>query len=192
MLQLYKQLFTSEKKLKIGYYTSLPFFPAFRDTQKTVVAAKTLLESRGHTLVKFEMPDEFHYLKVFCDLLMADHGKYLEERFSREPVSNCVVDLLESIRISKSLEANNSLGNMTRRDKIVSGCGTDLKTAGDLWIRAHEKRVVTQEIVGRMEKQGIDLILCPAFPFPAVELHAGYRLLCECQPAYTSNLQIFA
>ncbi len=125
------------------------------------------------------MPDDFHYLKVICDLLMADHGEYLEGMFSGEPVSHCVADLVESVRSLKSLESNNTHQNMTRRDKIVSGCGFDVKTAGDLWDRAHEKRVIAQDMVDRMEKDGIDLILCPAFPFPAVKLHDGYHLLCK-------------
>ncbi len=84
------QIYSSKNKLRIGYYTTLPFFPAIGDTQKTVLDAKAALESRGHDLVPFEMPDDYHYIQLINTILMADGGKSFREMFANEGVAPAV------------------------------------------------------------------------------------------------------
>jgi len=71
-----KQLFQSKEKLRIGYFSSLPFFPAMGDTEEVLMRAKSSLESLGHTLVPYTLPDEYNYMKVLMRFLMADHYQH--------------------------------------------------------------------------------------------------------------------
>lgn len=59
----------SKKKLKIGYFTSLPYFPLVGDTEEIVLKAKSALESQGHTLVPFEMPDSFEMMNLVVRMI---------------------------------------------------------------------------------------------------------------------------
>jgi len=72
---MWLQIYTSVKPLRIGYFTSLDFFPAMGDTVRVVLSAKEALESEGHTLVPFEMPDSFAMSRVMVDLAYADRGE---------------------------------------------------------------------------------------------------------------------
>ncbi|ODM93445.1 Fatty-acid amide hydrolase 1 [Orchesella cincta] len=172
-----ENIFSSKDQLKIGYFTSLPLFPAFEDTRKTVLAAKDAFASKGHKIMEFQMPDDFNYMNAIVNLLSSDRGQHLKQMFEGEPISYCVADLVESFRNPEQVEAKSS---GTRREQILSyaaRCGADVKTAGDLWDMIYEKRAITQDLLKRMDEAGLDLILSPAFPFPAIKLHDTHALL---------------
>ncbi|ODM88582.1 Fatty acid amide hydrolase 1 [Orchesella cincta] len=131
-------LFSSTKALKIGYYTSIPYFPAFPDVQKTVLKAKHALESAGHQVVHFDMPDSFHYLKTNMDMYSADRGLHFLKMFEENQF--LLVRLIEEKDIS----------------------------ANDEWNMILEKKAIQKEVLEKMDEAGIDLILGPAYPFPAL------------------------
>jgi len=66
------QSFRSPKSLRIGYSTSMPFFPTMGDSGEMVLRAKAALESLGHTLVEFKMPDPYDYMGIFGRIVLAD------------------------------------------------------------------------------------------------------------------------
>jgi hypothetical protein len=69
------QIYTSVKPLRIGYFTSLAYLPVIGDTEQIVLSAKEALESEGHTLVPFEMPDSFTMARLIADFAYADGGE---------------------------------------------------------------------------------------------------------------------
>lgn len=73
------QLFQSKQKLRIGYFTSLPYFPSMGDTEEVVLRAKSSLESLGHTLVPFTMPDQYVYMRTIGRFLLADNSRCLSK-----------------------------------------------------------------------------------------------------------------
>jgi hypothetical protein len=46
------------------------------DTEEVVLRAKTTLESLGHTLVPYTMPDQYSYMHVMAKFLLADHNQH--------------------------------------------------------------------------------------------------------------------
>ncbi|CAL8085987.1 unnamed protein product [Orchesella dallaii] len=182
-----ENLFSSSKKLKIGYHTSLPFFPAFPDVQKTVLDAKLALESVGHSLIPFDMPDSYEHLKINYDLLAADGGSYLLKMFEGEPISSCVTGLIESFRNPEKLWKSD--GKNTKRQDLTSLARRIVeektKTADDLWNIIMDKRAFTVGLLEKMDREGIDLILTPSFPFPAIRTDEGNAGACIDAAVYT-------
>ncbi|CAL8089579.1 unnamed protein product [Orchesella dallaii] len=72
-------IFQSKEKLRIGYFTSLPYFPAMGDTEEVVQRAKSSLESLGHTLVPFTLPDQYSYMRTIGRFLLADHSRHFNK-----------------------------------------------------------------------------------------------------------------
>lgn len=65
-------MFESKEKLRIGYCTSLPYFPTMGDSGDTILRAKEALESLGHTVIPFKMPDAFDYMLILAKLLIGN------------------------------------------------------------------------------------------------------------------------
>jgi Asp-tRNA(Asn)/Glu-tRNA(Gln) amidotransferase A subunit family amidase len=70
-------MFSNKTKLRIGYFTSLSYWPPVGDTEDVVLKAKEALERQGHTLVPFTMPDSFEMMDLVFDFAFADKGEYL-------------------------------------------------------------------------------------------------------------------
>lgn len=75
------QIFSSKRKLRIGYITSLPYFPLLGDTEEVTLKAKTALEALGHELVPFELPDSFKMMDMVFDFGFADKGMHMVENW---------------------------------------------------------------------------------------------------------------
>jgi fatty acid amide hydrolase len=69
------QAFSSKKKLRIGYFTSVPLFPPIGDTVETVERAKVSLEGLGHTLIPFTIPDVYDMMRISGKFLFTDNCK---------------------------------------------------------------------------------------------------------------------
>lgn len=169
-------MYTSRNSLRIGYYTSLPIFPAFEATQKTVLKAKKALEARGHILIPTEIPDNniFQWAELFRDLSKADYGMYLKGLSYGEEESEAmqhfrwecnyplwfrsfVSSLLTLIPISHC----QALGESLR-------IGHNASTAAKLWKCMERRDHIVDQLLSSMASLQLDLILCPAFPFPAL------------------------
>lgn len=111
------------------------------------------------------MFDQGKILGKCFDLYLADHGRYLLEMFSGEPVSSCVSDLISSI---KKMWKNEATEATTEREKILARRGGDIKTADDLSKLLNERQAIILNILERFEKAGVDLLLTPAYPYPAL------------------------
>ncbi|ODM93474.1 Fatty acid amide hydrolase 1 [Orchesella cincta] len=81
-----EQMFSSKRKLRIGYFTSLPYFPLLGDCEEVTLNAKKALESLGHELVPFEMPDSFKMMDMVFDFGFADKGMHMVENWKNEPI----------------------------------------------------------------------------------------------------------
>lgn len=75
------KVFSNKRKLRIGYFTSLPYFPLLGDTEEVTLNAKRALESLGHELVPFEMPDSFKMMDLVFDFGFADKGMHMVENW---------------------------------------------------------------------------------------------------------------
>lgn len=77
LTNIYKQMFSEKRKLRIGYYENDGYFPTTPGIRRAVQIAKSKLEELGHELVPFVPPRLDYVVNSFISLLTADQSKYL-------------------------------------------------------------------------------------------------------------------
>ncbi|OXA40478.1 fatty acid amide hydrolase 1 [Folsomia candida] len=176
-----EQMF-SKKKLKIGYFTSLPYFPLVGDTEEIVLKAKSALESQGHTLVPFEMPDSFEMMNLVFDFCFGDAGEYLLKNWRHEPIPLSVV---VNFMICKSpmwmrkvivLIMGCKWMPLVHSSRAVTIIGRGANSTSKLWERLGDRKKMTEDLLTSWKAANLDLVLCPTYPFPAVPHHMPGRL----------------
>jgi fatty acid amide hydrolase len=165
-------IFESKRPLRIGYHTSLSIFPSMGDTADTVLAAKRAFESVGHTLIPFEIPDSEKYQHLTMRLWNADMGKHLVQNLKNEEVGVVV----------KHLHAFSSLPRWQKKfyswlpawlspyNPNLLNTAFSAEYSSELWDLMSERRAVIQELLDRMKALKLDLLLGPAWPFPALKV----------------------
>ena len=74
-----EQLFTTKRKLRIGFYDDDGFLQATPGMSRAVRVARESLEKAGHQLIPFNPPDVAEALNIYFRILLADQGKFLRE-----------------------------------------------------------------------------------------------------------------
>jgi fatty acid amide hydrolase len=176
-----KELFNTKRKLRIGYYTNLSYYPLVGDTEATVLEAKSALEADGHTLVPFEMPDSFEMMKLVVDLCFADHGSHLSNSWKGEPIPLAMLTnfiLYNSPMWFRKLAASIVEQPIpfihTKRAATFFRGGSG--NSKDLWTRLGDRKKMIEDLTNQWKKLNLDLLLCPSFPFPAVATNLTGRL----------------
>ncbi|CAL8110668.1 unnamed protein product [Orchesella dallaii] len=170
-------LFSSTKPLKIGYYTSLPIFPAFGDTPSTVLKAKSCLETmKQYQVVQFPIPDTFDLSRSIFGLYWADLGKNLLKEFDGEPLSKSGTGLVGHANMPEWMRkllawsfSVKVLPHHSKRMKELLEVGIGCQTLEQFTDCVNHLKEVRDEIIRRMEKENIDLLLGPVMPFPSIE-----------------------
>ena len=72
-----KELATTQKKLKIGWYVNDPFVPVTPGVRRAVKEAGDLLESAGHTLVPFTIKKLERLYEIYFDHMLCENGTSL-------------------------------------------------------------------------------------------------------------------
>ncbi|KAJ6645715.1 Fatty acid amide hydrolase 1 [Pseudolycoriella hygida] len=176
------ELFKSKTPLKFGYYTSLPFFPAVGDTISTVLASKKELEDLGHVFVPFKIENDWHIMKLMNDIVAVDYGhdSHFKKLFANEPPAKGLGGLRSTCgrsdyrRLIDSFISN--VSNPRRpeyspRGTLLSQAGTSQYRDRDVWDMIYSRDEFTAKIIAQMEKDDLDLILAPVFPFPACRIN---------------------
>ncbi|KAK6047397.1 Amidase [Cooperia oncophora] len=81
-----EDMFSSEKKLRIGFYTTDGFITPTPANQRAVLEAKKVLEGLGHTLVPFQVPQPQRAFELFVGGVSGDGGRYLNKKLKKDIV----------------------------------------------------------------------------------------------------------
>lgn len=176
------QLFESKIPLRIGYYTSLSFFPAIGDTVSTVLNAKSALESLGHVVVPFEIKNDWEIVRLMNDVVAVDFGldSEFKKLFANEPPArgleglraNCgKPDWRRRLDLCLSDVSRPGTREYSARTSLLLQSGIYQDRDKDVWELIYRKNQLTSKILTQMEENNLDLILAPAFPFPACRLN---------------------
>ena len=157
----------------------MSFFPALGDTPNVVMKAKAALESLGHTLIPFKLPEDWNVVRVAFELYFADQCRFLRSAFQHEPIAENLVLLDAFARSSSIWKRWNSFFTRfgSKRAALFARGGLNTQKSEDLWDRMDERREIIQELLKKMENLQVDLILGPVWPIPAVESEYLERLL---------------
>lgn len=173
-------MFESRTPLKIGYYTSLSFFPAIGDTIATVLNAKRELENLGHVVEPFTIENDWDIVKLMNDIVAVDFGPDSEFKklFANEPPARGLEELRATCgRPDWRRKLDYCLSNVTKpgtreysaRGSLLLQSGIYQNRDRDVWEMMHQRNQLVSKMLAQM--QDLDLILAPVFPFPACRLN---------------------
>nr|KAG5703230.1 hypothetical protein BaRGS_034141 [Batillaria attramentaria] len=165
-----EQLFASEHKLRIGYYTWDGVLPPVPAVARAVHVARKALESLGHTLVEFSPPG---YGDAYASLYIAtmaggDRGQTL-----REKVKDDYLDRgLQMLWIANLPQWLIGLlaAMIQSKDAVQAKVLRGLISAGTTysWFRHVEKlRDYRNNFVKQWQSLKLDAVICPVFASPA-------------------------
>ncbi|CAG7786166.1 unnamed protein product [Allacma fusca] len=163
-------LFESNRSLRFGYLTSIPFFPTMGDTPLVVEATKQKLEALGHTVVPFELPDGYRFMKLMIDLIFADGGNYLASQIQDDQIATAIKTLYYGLKFPNWQKKLVGAIPISDRLQIILRSGVDTEKSSGLQEAVDATRQLSKEILDQMHHQNLDLLLTPVFPVPALRL----------------------
>lgn len=175
-------MFESKTPLRFGYYTSLSFFPPIGDTVSVVLNAKTELENLGHEVVPFKIENDWDIVKLISDVVAVDYGtdSHLKQLFANEPPARGLEMLRSTCGKSDwRRRLDYHLSDMTQpgssdysaRGALLLHAGIDQHRDRDVWDLIYQRKQLISKLLTQMQEANLDLILAPAFPFPACRLN---------------------
>lgn len=79
-----ESLYSSEKKLRIGYYVDDGWFTPTPAMQRAVLESKKHLEAAGHTVVPFYPPNVSHAMMLYFRAVCLDGGQYVLNKLLKD------------------------------------------------------------------------------------------------------------
>nr|CAB3244174.1 fatty-acid amide hydrolase 1-like [Phallusia mammillata] len=98
-----EKLFGCTKPLRIGYYVDDGFNKPVPAVQRAVMMAKKHLETSGHILVPYKIPNVERAWELFMSLCFADGGKRCKEILKNEDIDPVLVPLIQKLYFPKCL-----------------------------------------------------------------------------------------
>ncbi|CAG0893201.1 unnamed protein product [Darwinula stevensoni] len=163
--------------LTIGYYMELSTVSVTPSCRRAVLEAKAALEKAGHKLIPFEPPDADVSMKLSFKLVGGDEGKNLLTMLKDEPVDPCVAKnywvmskpqwVRKILWLFLKLVAHRDADHLPMHS--VRGY--------DLWAANAEKAAYIQKVIYKWREVGIDAVIGPGFPTPALKQGYPSKLL---------------
>jgi len=171
------------RKLKIGWYDDDGNVEATPGQRRAVRDAARLLAEAGHDVVHFKPCLLKETNELYGQLICADSGRTTVELLADSPVDTLSLSLLwHAWTTPKWLAPIVALYS-----KMSSGfwsAGNESGTTYELWKLNAKRLDIIEEILRQWERQGVDVVLAPGFPYPA-QL-SGYSAWSIAGISYTS------
>ncbi|HET7869058.1 MAG TPA: amidase family protein [Actinomycetota bacterium] len=166
------------KRLRVGFYTYDGLFPAAPAVRRVVEESGRALAGRGFEVEEYSPPDPEEAFTLYYGLLSAGGVRWVREFVGRGPIDRRVRALLMVAALPRPVRAlavglARALGQAGLA--MVVGSMRERSAAGywELVERCERYRV---GFLATMAEQGIDAILCPPHPLPALTHGATYDL----------------
>ncbi|CAD5112310.1 DgyrCDS1536 [Dimorphilus gyrociliatus] len=167
-----KEMYNSTRKLKIGYYDSLNYCKSFPVVRRSIKMAKEQLEKKGYELVPFELPDVEYALSLFIISLYGDNGKSIADATEHDELSSAIKISATLCQIAKPMKY--IIGYIAKLIKPDLGRAVldllRIRSVSGWWKHTHEANMYRNKVWDKWNSLGLDAVLCPTFPCPAVEL----------------------
>uniref|UniRef100_A0A1I8GA95 Amidase domain-containing protein n=2 Tax=Macrostomum lignano TaxID=282301 RepID=A0A1I8GA95_9PLAT len=164
-----------QRPLVIGYFVdeSPHLFDALPCMRRAVQLAKSALESRGHRLVAWRLPDA-PYFELYLRCVFSDGGRRLVDLLDGDEVSPAVRHSLDTARTPRWLRRARARAAAAygRREAAVwleASLGADAD-GGGVWHLAQRLADARRQFCFAWRQAGLDGLICPAGACPAVHL----------------------
>ncbi|UMM29832.1 hypothetical protein L5515_011995 [Caenorhabditis briggsae] len=162
-----ESLYSSEKKLRVGYYIDDGWFTPTPALQRAVLESKKHLENAGHTVIPFYPPRLTKVMQLYFRAVCLDGGQYVLNKLLKdiiEPTIRFQVTLwMVPTWVQRILSYPVSLV-FPRMAVLMQSLTRDTFELREAYADIEAYR---EEYVGMMMKDNLDVILCPASVMPA-------------------------
>jgi len=162
--------------LRVGVYSDDGVLAASPALIRAVARAASALEARGATTVAFEPPGVRGLLSAYLGALSADGGAGLVAALEGGEVD----PVLQPLRRMAAVPAR-ARSVLARAAHVLGQGNLGLmldamgdKSVGELWRLTDQLRTYRTTLLDAMDRQRLDLLLCPPFATPAVQ-HGGSK-----------------
>lgn len=156
--------------LRIGYFTDDGIFPASPAIHRAVEEARRELERKGAVLHPFAPPDTEAAVRMFFAILTADGAAWARRLLRNGPVDRRLRQLVTFARMPAPIRkvasgAARLAGQPGLADFLMTGGPL---SASEFWEEVARLKAYRSRFLATMEVGGVDAILCPPFPLPAL------------------------
>ncbi|MBN2530354.1 MAG: hypothetical protein JXR76_28455 [Deltaproteobacteria bacterium] len=156
--------------LRIGYYSSHPFFPASSGVQRVVNDAVEILKDIGFSVVPFEYPEFEDAFRIAIRLISAAGANWINQALGRDAPTPVVKHLKTSLSMGKMMRGA-MCGMLRKMGQATSAkllADTAPSSANVFQRLTAERTEMRARFLHQMDAEHIDIIICPAFALPAV------------------------
>ncbi|VDM22845.1 unnamed protein product [Hydatigera taeniaeformis] len=166
-------VFSSNKPLIIGFYTNFGGDIAIKvvpSVESALSRAKACLQAKGHTLVDFQVPDPDKLVSLSMKSMLGDGGIALCKAARCDPVNPRLRRTYFLLGIPALLRRMAGRLVSTFFSKSIGEvicASTGCQTALEVFTVSKEVEKYQDAFAEAWASAQIDVLLCPAFPFPA-------------------------
>ncbi|CAJ0602730.1 unnamed protein product [Cylicocyclus nassatus] len=155
-------------KLRIGYFDDDGFCPPVPCVKRCVQETVERLRQEGHELVRFTVPDVDEMVQILYKLITSDGGSYLQALYGNDVVDPYMKEFVMMLKIPRCIRYVASCLLHKISPQLSALCSAYVSNLEDLRYtqeRCDDYRLKFTEYWKRL---GIDALICPTFPVPAV------------------------
>ncbi|GFO21154.1 fatty-acid amide hydrolase 1 [Plakobranchus ocellatus] len=167
-----QEVFTSKRPLRIGYYIHNGCMQCVPAVERAVLLAKTVLESQGHTLVKFDVKPKalYAFSNIFMPLLMADNGECYEDLLRYDDSCDLMTMFFKLCKAPYWTRYLLAKITELRTFDPVTVEVLNQKPSGpvtDFYKKTIDVQEFQQQFAKEWKKLRLDVVLCPGMPTAA-------------------------
>uniref|UniRef100_A0A914V9B0 fatty acid amide hydrolase n=1 Tax=Plectus sambesii TaxID=2011161 RepID=A0A914V9B0_9BILA len=163
-----EEIYSSERKLIIGYYDDDKWFLPTPALRRAVQEAKEILEKAGHRLIRFDPPDVSAAFSHFVSAVSVDGGTYLLNRLDNDILDDTYKPIVRLYRIP--LLVQRALSYLLRPiyPRLATALRCMPRNTAELRLVYERIELYRERFTRQMEQLGLDAIICPVQVMPAV------------------------
>ncbi|EPB67808.1 Amidase [Ancylostoma ceylanicum] len=155
-------------KLRIGYYDDDGFCPPVPCVKRCVLETVERLKREGHELVRFTVPKVDEMVQILYKLIMADGGRYLQSLYDNDIVDPYMKEFVMLLKVPNCLRWIASCLLQSISPQLSALCAAYVSNLEDLRYTQERCDDYKTKFIEYWKSLGIDALICPTFPVPAV------------------------
>jgi fatty acid amide hydrolase len=162
--------------LRVGFYGDDGVLAPSKALSRAIERAAEVLRTRGCTVTPFEPPDVRDVLSAYLGALSADGGAGIVAALAGGEVDPVLEPLrrMASVPAAARRVAAHAARAFGQRNVALMLDAMGSKSVSELWALTDRLRTQRSVLVDAMERNGVDVLLCPPFATPALP-HGGSK-----------------
>ncbi|XGW06268.1 hypothetical protein V3C99_016519 [Haemonchus contortus] len=155
-------------KLRIGYYDDDGFCPVVPCVKRVLLETVERLKAEGHELIRFKIPNVDEMVQLLYKLLMPDGGRYVRALYDNDIVDPYLKEFVTLLKVPHWLRSVASYILQSISPQLSALSAAYVSDLDDLRYSQEMCDAYNDKFTEYWKSLGIDALICPTFPVPAV------------------------